>query len=128
MWGQHLIVDLGGCDRAAVASEAAIRAFAAELVGRIGMRAHGPPTIAYFAAHDPKASGHTLVQLIETSSITAHFAEKCGEVYLDVFSCRPFANADVVAVCRAHFAPRTVNLTCLARHAGRDPRRLSPAA
>ncbi len=128
MWGQHLIVDLGGCERAAIASEASIRAFCSELVERIGMRAFGEPTIAHFAKHEPRASGYTLVQLIETSSITAHFAERRGEVYLDIFSCRPFANEDVVAVCRAFFKPQTVNHTCLARSAGQNPQHLSPAA
>ena len=86
------------------------------------------PTIAHFAASNPGTSGHTLVQLVETSSITAHFAENRGEMYLDVFSCRPFAEADVVAVCRAFFEPRTVNSICLARNAGHEPRRLSSAA
>ena len=126
MWGQHLIVDLGGCDRAAVASEAAIRAFATELVGRIGMRAHGPPTIAHFAGHDPKASGHTLVQLIETSNVTAHFAERSGDVYLDVFSCKAFSEENAIGVCRKYFAPRDVRCTSLKR--GVKPPDVSDAA
>ena len=128
MWGQHLIVDLCGCDRTAIASESTIRAFCTDLIRRIGMRAYGEPTIAHFAKHNPKASGYTLVQLIETSSITAHFAENCGSAYVDVFSCQPFAPDDVVAVCRTYFSPQTVNQTCLARSAGQKPQSLSSAA
>ena len=128
MWGQHLIVDLGGCDRAAIASESTIRAFCADLIERIGMHAYGKPTLAHFAKHDPKACGYTLVQLIETSSITAHFAENSGEAYVDVFSCQPFDPDDVVVVCRTYFSPQTVNQTCLARCAGQNPQSLSSAA
>ena len=128
MWGQHLIADMGGCDRSAVTSESAIRAFCRELVERIGMSPFGEPMIAHFAKHDPRASGYTLVQLIETSSITAHFAEVSGDVYLDVFSCKEFSVAEVLAVCRTHFSPTVVSHTSFGRTAGQDPQILSSAA
>jgi hypothetical protein len=28
--------------------------------------------------------------MIETSSITAHFVDRSGDIFLDVFSCKPF--------------------------------------
>ena len=128
MWGQHLIVDMGDCDRAAVTSESTIRAFCAELVDRIGMTPFGEPLVAHFAKHNPAASGYTLVQLIETSNITAHFAELSGDVYLDVFSCQAFSVADVLDVCRSYFAPTTLDHTSLSRAAGQPPRLRSSAA
>ena len=127
MWGQHLIVDMGGCDRSAVKSESTIRAFCTDLVERIGMTPFGEPIIAHFAKDNPAASGYTLVQLIETSNITAHFAETTGDVYLDVFSCRAFADADVLDVCRSYFSPTTLNHMSLSRQAGHPPH-LSTAA
>lgn len=128
MWGQHLIVDMGGCERAAVTSDVAIRNFCNDLVEGIGMVAFGEPIITHFAKHDPKASGYTLVQLIETSAVTAHFAEQAGDIYLDVFSCKEFSTAAVLAVCRRHFSPTTLNHTNLSRAAGQDPQVLSTAA
>jgi len=38
-----------------------------------------------------------MVQLIETSLISAHFANKTNTVYLDVFSCKAY-DPDVVKV------------------------------
>ena len=128
MWGQHLIVDMGGCDRSAVGDEMAIRRFCRELVERIEMTPYGDPIVEHFAKHDPRVSGYTLVQLIETSSITAHFVDMTGDVYLDVFSCKAFSIADVLAVCRSHFSPTTLHHTNLARNAGHLPQTLSSAA
>jgi S-adenosylmethionine/arginine decarboxylase-like enzyme len=48
-------------------------------------------------------SGYSLVQLIETSSIVAHFSEGTNKVYLNVFSCKEFDPADAAAFCRKFF-------------------------
>jgi S-adenosylmethionine/arginine decarboxylase-like enzyme len=53
-------------------------------------------------------AGYTLLQLIETSNISAHFAENLGQAYIDIFSCRAFDNRDAENVCREYFAPGTV--------------------
>ena len=61
---------------AAVTSRDRIAAFIEELVPAIGMKAYGEPQIVHFAEHNPEAAGYTLIQLIETSSITAHFVDR----------------------------------------------------
>ena len=48
-------------------------------------------------------SGYTLVQLIETSSITAHFSENTGSIYLNVFSCKEFDPDDAAMFCKKYF-------------------------
>jgi hypothetical protein len=53
-------------------------------VKEIDMVAFGAPRIVRFGSDHCK--GYTLVQLIQTSNITAHFAEDTNDVYLDVFS------------------------------------------
>ena len=57
------------------------------------MVAYGSPQIVMFGTGNKK--GYTLVQLIETSNICAHFVEESDDMYLDVFSCKPF-NPDIV--------------------------------
>ena len=121
MWGQHLIIDMAGCDAAALRDRDAIARFCRDLVAAIGMTAHGAPLIERFAAHDPRAAGYSLVQLIETSSITGHFAETPGEAYIDIFSCRRFAESAALAVCRRHFRPAEWGLATLRRQGGRAP-------
>ncbi len=117
MWGQHLIIDLAGGRRDAIQSERAIRRIARELVEAIGMRAYGQPLLAHFAEHSPEAAGWTLVQLIETSSITGHFCDASGDAYLDVFSCQAFDVQTVLDLVAETFAPEHVSTTVLMRQA-----------
>ncbi len=118
-WGQHLVLDLGDCDRAAVTSADTIRAFCKELVDAIDMRAYGEPIVEHFATHSPECAGYSLVQLIETSNICAHFSDLTGDVYLDVFSCKAFSNEVAIAVCEKYFKPKTVTQQTLMRTARR---------
>ena len=121
MWGQHLILDLGDCDREAIKNPEIIHSFSADLVAAIGMKAYGEPILEHFAAHDTAAGGYTLVQLIETSNITAHFAEQSGDVYLDVISCKAFSEDQALAVCQKYFAPKHIKRISLERDANQRP-------
>ena len=116
MWGQHLILDMGGCN-GNIALKESIRAFVAELVDAIDMVAYGEPIIEHFATHSQAAAGYSLVQLIETSAISAHFSEQNRDVYLDVFSCKPFDGEIVVQVVDKYFAPKTIYMLSLGRDA-----------
>jgi S-adenosylmethionine/arginine decarboxylase-like enzyme len=118
MWGQHLIIDLAGGKPEAIRSAEVIARFARELVAAIQMKAYGEPLLAHFADHSPKAAGWTLVQLIETSSITGHFCDASGDAYLDVFSCQSFDVQTVLDLVEETFAPEHVQTTVLMRQAG----------
>jgi len=104
-WGWHLSLDMGGCDKEKITSKDNIIAFVKELVEKIGMKAYGEPACVHFAEHDASKAGFTLTQLIETSNICAHFVDATGEVYLDVFSCKPFNEEIVVEVAGNYFNP-----------------------
>lgn len=108
-WGYHHILNAGGCDKELITSADNIRAFSIALVEAIDMVAYGEPQVVHFAAHDPEKGGYTLVQLIETSNICAHFVDEHGEAYLDVFSCKTFEPETVKRVFTQFFAPKTIN-------------------
>lgn len=114
-WGYHLVVDARDCDPVAIRSKETIRAFVKELVKAIDMVAYGPPQIVMFGTGNKK--GYTLVQLIETSDITAHFVEEFNDVYLDVFSCKNFKVADALAVFKKYFGPTSTKSRFLTRKA-----------
>ena len=114
-WGQHLVLDFAGCPRHLLTEAAHLRAWVNELVDAIKMKAYGKPSIEHFATHSYEFAGYTVIQLIETSNICAHFAENLGQVYIDIFSCREFDNVVAEAVCRKYFAPKTVVATPLCR-------------
>ena len=126
-FGQHLVVDAAGCnDR--ISDRDAIAAFALDLVKAIDMKAYGAPWIEHFGHDLPKASGYTLVQLIETSNVTAHFCDHSGEAYFDIFSCREFDQDKALAVIAAYFAPVSHNIQMTVRQAPRSAQPQAQAA
>jgi S-adenosylmethionine/arginine decarboxylase-like enzyme len=123
-FGQHLIVDAAGCN-ANISDRDALARFARELVSAIDMKAYGEPWIEHFGHDLPKASGFTLVQLIETSNISAHFCDHSGEAYIDVFSCKSFDEAVALAVIERHFQPTACRTQSMTRQAPRAEARLA---
>ena len=126
IWGQHLILDLAGCPTALLKDGDNLRKWVKDLVDTIKMKAYGEPQLEHFATHSFDAAGYTLLQLIETSNICAHFAENLGQVYIDIFSCKSFNNEDAVAVCRKYFEPELIEQHVLER--GRFPAALKKAS
>ena len=115
-WGYHAIVDAAGCDHDAITSYDAIYAFAKELVKAIDMVAYGEPQIVNFGSDDK--AGFTLVQLIETSNICAHFVNELDEMYLDVFSCKPYDEKVVEEMVVKYFGAKSLRCAFIKRKAG----------
>lgn len=114
-WGYHLILDASACLPARIRCPRVIRDFSHNLVKRIDMKAYGEPLVVHFGDDDKK--GYTLVQLIETSNICAHFCEESNDMYLDVFSCKSFDPKDVEQTVREYFNPGQFNVRLLQRQA-----------
>jgi len=114
-WGYHLIVNSASCLPQSIRCSNNIYQFTKRLVHKIDMVAYGEPQIVMFGTGNKK--GYTLVQLIETSNITAHFVEETNDLYLDVFSCKPFETRDVMSVLQDSFNPANSQTTFLVRQA-----------
>lgn len=96
-FGQELILDMYGCDVKKITDGNYIKKFVIKLCDEIiMMKRYGEAIIPHFGHDNPITSGYSLVQLIETSSITAHFSEHKKSVYLNIFSCKWF-DADKTA-------------------------------
>jgi hypothetical protein len=106
-----LAVDLEGCNPEAIRSRSGIARFARELCDLIEVKRYGPPRVVRFG-EDPRVCGYSLVQLIETSLVSGHFAEATNAAYIDVFSCKPFAPHGVADFCGRWFEAST-NVTSL---------------
>ena len=116
-WGYHLILDCKNGKLEQVKSAETIRDFVQELVKKIDMVASGEPNIKHFATHNEDAAGYSLVQLIETSSITGHFVDRNGDCYIDIFSCKAFDIEVAKAVVNEYFSPIKIKVTYLTRQA-----------
>ena len=63
--------------------------------------------------------GYTLVQLIETSNICAHFVEETNDMYLDVFSCKTFEEDVVKNLVSQYFKTNEIDTKLVVRDASR---------
>lgn len=119
-WGFHAILDIYKACGKSIRCAKNIEAFSNTLVKRIDMKAYGSPQIIHFGSGNK--AGYTLVQLIETSNISAHFTEEDDCIYLDVFSCKPFDANRVKEVVDEFFKPESVDCRFLTRQAKPGPR------
>jgi len=106
-WGLHLTIDGSHCNSKAIRSRSTIEKFTKELVQKIDMKAFGEPQIVMFGEGNKK--GFTLVQLIETSNICAHFCEENNSMYFDLFSCKYFSKEAVEQIVYSYFQPTAMN-------------------
>lgn len=99
-WGMSCSINLSGCVPLPECKESVeyLHTFSHKLVNLIEMTAYGCPQIVWFGSGNK--AGYTLVQLIETSAIVAHFAG--SDIYLDVFSCKPY-EPSLVAAFASHW-------------------------
>jgi len=95
-WGILTSIDLQSCNPESIRNADKIKQFVSELCKKIDVTPFGECQVVHFADHDEEVAGFSMVQLIETSLISAHFANKTNNTYLDVFSCK-YYNPDLAA-------------------------------
>lgn len=106
-FGQELILNLYDCDSKKISSGREIKKFVTVLCDDvIKMRRYGKALIPHFGHDNPITSGYSLVQLIETSSVTAHFSEFKKSVYLNIFSCAWFDAEKTELFCKKFFGAK----------------------
>ena len=116
MFGQELVLNLYECDLSKISRGEEIKKFVIELCDNvIHMKRYGEPLIPHFGHDNPITSGYSLVQLIETSSVTAHFSEYKKSVYLNIFSCAWFDAQKTEAFCKQFFGAKRVESHLLKR-------------
>jgi S-adenosylmethionine/arginine decarboxylase-like enzyme len=111
-WGLSVGIDLERCHMEKINDPDMIEQFAIGLCDYIGMKQYGKPTIIKFG-NTPKLSGYTLIQLIETSSITAHFKDFDGNAFIDIFSCKGYHPRNAAQFCKKFFNAQRMNIRYL---------------
>src|SRR5215472_5011607 len=109
-WGLDAAIDLFDCDPELIRDPDAIRACVIAVCEQIQMHRYGEPQLVHFG-DEPRVRGYTLVQLIETSAITAHFIEQANAVCLNVFSCSAYRPLQTAALCQQWFRARSVRVS-----------------
>ena len=114
-WGIASSVDIYNCDPDTIRSADAIRRFVVELCDLIEMKRFGETQVVHFG-EDERVAGYSMVQLIETSLISGHFANLTNAVYLDVFSCKPYLPETVQSFAQRFFGGSHSNLNVSLRY------------
>lgn len=113
-WGLSSSIDLYECDLRLMQDAEGIKEFVHQLCDRIKMRRYGETQVVFFG-DDPRVTGFSMTQLIETSLISAHFADASCAIYLDVFSCAPYEPAEVVKFAAEYFKAQRHRLNVTTR-------------
>lgn len=108
MWGMTTSIDLHSCNPKTLRSAEKIKEFVKELVKLIDMKAFGDTQVVHFG-EDEKVAGFSMIQLIETSLISGHFANLTNNVYLDIFSCKAYDPEIVAEFAKKFFEARDYN-------------------
>ena len=85
-WGFELLVDCTHCQTDVIVDKEKLIKFVRDLIKEIDMVAVDEPLIKHFPNRDPGKDGFSIIQLIETSSITCHCVDENRNAYIDAIA------------------------------------------
>ncbi|MCM8820112.1 MAG: S-adenosylmethionine decarboxylase, partial [Candidatus Omnitrophica bacterium] len=115
IFGYELIMDLFDCDQNIITSKKKLQLYVDRLCKLIKMKKFGKTLIPLFGANKPHTKGYSLVQLIETSSITGHFSELWKTAYINIFSCKTFNHKLAEEFTKKFFGAKKIKSRFLTR-------------
>jgi len=108
-WGLLTSLDIYGCDTDIIRDADKIRQYVIELCDLIGMQRFGECQVVHFGK-DERVEGLSMVQLIETSLISGHFANLTHAAYIDIFSCKAYDPEEVARFSKKFFQAESVEI------------------
>lgn len=115
IFGYELVMDLSECDARVISSSRKLKEYVDKLCRLIKMKKFGKTLVPYFGEDKDFTKGYSLLQFIETSSITGHFSESWGKAYINVFSCQTFDHVKAREFTRKFFGAKKVKNRFLVR-------------
>lgn len=114
-FGLEVIMDLYDCDPKVVRSAKLLQQYVTKLCKLLKMKKFGKTQLPHFGYNEAHTSGYSMLQFIETSSITGHFSELWNSAYINVFSCREFDTKKAVDFTVKFFKAKRVTDRVLIR-------------
>jgi len=115
IYGKELILDLYNCDPKIIRSKKKILEYSDKLCDLLKVKKYGKPICERFALHLDHAAGYSLVQLIESSSITGHFSELWNRAFINIFSCKSFDDKIATNFTKKFFGAKKIKNRVLIR-------------
>lgn len=114
-YGYELILDLYECNPEIISSRKKLQEYVDKLCRLIKMKKYGKTWIPYFGQKMPHTKGYSLVQLIETSSISGHFSEEKKSAYINIFSCKLYDYQKAREFTKKFFGARKIKSRLIIR-------------
>jgi S-adenosylmethionine decarboxylase len=114
-FGLEVVMDLYDCDPEVIRSAKLLEAYVTKLCKLLKMKKFGKTQLPHFGYNEAHTSGFSMLQFIETSSITGHFSELWNSAYINVFSCRTFDTKKAIEFTTKYFKAKRVNDRVLVR-------------
>lgn len=115
VFGYELTMDLRGCDLTILSSKKKLKEYTDKLCKLIKMKQYGKTLLPYFGEKEEFTKGYSLVQLIETSSITGHFSEYWKTAYINIFSCKKYDQNLAKKFTKEFFKAKSIKTRLLTR-------------
>ena len=91
-----------------------IKRYVDDLCKLIEMRQFGETQIVHFGENE-NVAGFSMLQLIETSLISGHFANKTNNAYIDIFSCKFYEPSVAKEFTQKFFEAKQVKMSYILR-------------
>ena len=108
-WGQLTSLDIYGCNPEIIRDAEKIEQYVIGLCELIGMKRFGDCQVVHFGK-DERVEGHSMIQFIETSLISGHFANSTDAAYIDIFSCKPYEPDQVAHFSKEFFQAESIEM------------------
>lgn len=115
VFGYELVMDLSDCDLSVMRSKKKLTEYVNKLCKLIKMKKYGKVQLPYFGLEKPQTKGYSLLQFIETSSITGHFSEHWRKSYINIFSCKPYNHRLAANFTKKFFGSKSAKIRFLVR-------------
>ena len=115
VFGYELVMDLSECDIKVLSSKKKLKEYTDKLCKLIKMKKYGRTLLPYFGEKVSYTKGYSLVQLIETSSITGHFSEHWNKAYINIFSCKKYSATLAKSFTKKFFKAKKLKAVLLTR-------------
>ena len=113
-WGLMTNLDLYRCNPKSIRDSEKIRQYVVELCELIDMQRFGECQVVHFG-RDERVEGYSMIQFIETSLISGHFANLTNTAYIDVFSCKPYDPDELAQFSKTYFEAEAINMRFVER-------------
>ncbi|MFH1235168.1 MAG: polyamine aminopropyltransferase [Candidatus Diapherotrites archaeon] len=116
-WGLLTSIDLFKCNPKTIRDKAKIAAYAEKLCKMLKFKRFGKTEVVHFGSSE-KVEGYSMVQFIESSLVSGHFANSSNNAYIDIFSCGDYDSKKAINFTKKFFWAKSAVSNVLPRKMG----------